>query len=304
MADLHTSLVHHDIVCDVPVQIGKLVRRLTANNASPFTGPGTNTYILGNDDAINGEGQFVVIDPGPNDAAHIEAIIAATDGRISDIIATHAHDDHSPAALPLKQKTGARLVGLPILTESEYIDSTFVPDVVLIDGMQLDFDGFSLQCIYTPGHLKQHMCFFLEQEQLLFTGDHIMQGATVTIIPPHGGSMSDYLKSLMKLKGRGIEFLAPAHGHVLSDAEAVIDELYAHRIAREAVILDVLKDKIKGTVEQLSPAVYPELKGEITLGAKAMLWAHLQKLLDDGKLTRYREKHWLVGEDIWHLVTS
>jgi glyoxylase-like metal-dependent hydrolase (beta-lactamase superfamily II) len=297
MADIHTTLVHHPIEPGEIVSICPLVQRLTANNASPFTGPGTNTYIVG-----SAETEFVVIDPGPNEQKHIDAILAATSGNISAILVTHCHDDHSPAALPLKQSTGATLVGLPVLQPSEYLDSTFVPEIILEDGLELEYKGFRLRSIYTPGHLKQHMCFFLEQEKMLFTGDHIMQGATVTIVPPHGGSMTDYLKSLQKLHGQNIEFLAPAHGHILSNAEMVMTELYTHRINRENAILDVLEKVGKGTVKELSPMVYPELIGEITMGAKAMLWAHLQKLVDDGKATRYREKHWLLGDDVWQIV--
>lgn len=295
MADLHTTLVHFDLEQGVPVQISPLVRRLTAGNANVFTGPGTNTYIVGTE-------RFLVIDPGPNEQDHIDAIMAATDGRIDKILATHCHEDHSPAAAPLAALTGAELVGMKVANPSEYLDETFVPERDVTDGEIIDGDGFSLRCIMTPGHLKQHVCFLLEDEQLLFTGDHVMQGATVTIIPPHGGSMKDYFNSLLKLKGQGIERLAPAHGHVLQQAEQVIDELYAHRVARENAILEVLRQQRKGTVEELAPLVYPELKGDITRGALAILWAHLQKLVEDGRISRHHEKHWMAGEEIWEML--
>lgn len=295
MADLHTTLVHFDLEPGKPVQVSPLVQRLTADNASIFTGPGTNTYIVGKE-------QFTVIDPGPNEQAHIDAIMAATGGRIDKILATHTHEDHSPAAVPLAELTGAEILGLRADSSYEYIDQTFLPESDVVEDQVIEADGCHLRCILTPGHLRQHVCFLLEEENLLFTGDHIMQGATVVIVPIHGGSMQDYFHSLQKLKGRGIERLAPAHGHVLQQAEQVIDELYAHRVARENAILAVLGEKKKGTVEELAPLVYPELQGEITKGALAILWAHLQKLVDDGRATRTHEKHWIVGEEIWEII--
>ena len=216
MADLHTTLVHFDIVYDEPVVLSEWVQRITANNPSAFTGPGTNTYVIGKE-------RFVVVDPGPNDPAHVEAILKATDGKIDYILATHAHEDHSPAGKPLADATGAAMIGFRCDVDSEHLDKTFVPKQDIEDGEVIDAGDFQLRAIYTPGHLKQHVCYLLEQESTLFAGDHIMQGATVVIIPPHGGTMWEYLESLMKLKGQGINWLAPAQGDIFAYAEREVE---------------------------------------------------------------------------------
>lgn len=297
MADLHTTLVHFDIVYDEPVVLSEWVQRITANNPSAFTGPGTNTYLIGKD-------RFAVVDPGPNDPAHVDAILKATGGKIDYILATHAHEDHSPAAKPLADATGAAMIGFRCDVDSEHLDKTFVPAQDIKDGEVIDAGDFQLRAIYTPGHLKQHVCYLLEQDDTLFAGDHIMQGATVVIIPPHGGTMWEYLDSLMKLKGQGINWLAPAHGHILSHPDQVVQELYDHRMAREARAIEVLKAEKKGTIEDLAPLVYPEVKGDLIKGTHFALWSHLQKLVHDGVATKHHEKHWIMGEEIWEFVES
>lgn len=297
MADLHTTLVHFDIVYDKPVVLSEWVQRITANNPSAFTGPGTNTYLIGKD-------RFAVVDPGPNDPAHVDAILKATGGNIDYILATHAHEDHSPAAKPLADATGAEMIGFRCDVDSEHLDKTFAPEQDIKDGEVIDAGGFQLRAIYTPGHLKQHVCYLLEQDDTLFAGDHIMQGATVVIIPPHGGTMWEYLDSLMKLKGQGIHWLAPAHGHILSHPDQVVQELYDHRMAREGRAIEVLKAEKKGTIEELAPLVYPEVKGDLIKGTHFALWSHLQKLVHDGVATKHHEKHWIMGEEIWEFVES
>lgn len=295
MADIHTTLVHFDINYGEPVAISPLVRRITANNPSAFTGPGTNTYLVGKD-------RFTVIDPGPLDQDHIDAILKATDGKIDRILATHAHEDHSPAAKPLADATGAKMFGLQVNPDTEMLDQTFTPEKTIADGEVIDVGDYQFTAIYTPGHLKQHVCYLLEQEQLLFAGDHIMQGATVVIIPPHGGTMWEYLESLTKLKGRGIDRLAPAHGHVLSDPDKVFQELYDHRMSRERKAIAVLESVKKGTIEQLAPLVYPEIEGDLIKATHFALWSHLQKLVHDGVAKKHHEKHWIMGEEIWEIV--
>lgn len=295
MADIHTTLVHFDLIYDEPVVLSPLVKRITANNPSSFTGPGTNTYLVGTD-------RFTVIDPGPNDQAHIDAILKATDGKIDRILATHGHEDHSPAGKPLADATGAEMIGLTVNSELEHLDTTFTPQRDVEDGEVIDAGDYQIKAIYTPGHLKRHVCFLLEQEQMLFAGDHIMQGATVVIIPPHGGTMWEYLESLEKLKGTGIQLLAPAHGHLLSNPDKVFQELYDHRLTRENKALDVLRSQKKGTVEELAPLVYPEVEGDLIKGTHIALWSHLQKLVHDGKAKKHHEKHWIMGEEIWEIL--
>lgn len=296
MADIHDTLVKFDIIVGETVTLSPLVRRITAPNPSAFTGPGTNTYIVGHGDDV------AVIDPGPNEQSHIDAILKATDGKIRWLIATHTHEDHSPAAKPLQEATGAEMVGVPFHEHHEHLDETFVVDKPIQEGDIFKTKDYSLRTIATPGHVSNHMSFLLEEEMVLFAGDHIMQGATVVIVPPHGGTMWDYFASLDKLKGMGIKWLAPAHGHILNEADKVVTELKAHRQTREDKAKRVLREVKKGKIEELAPLVYPEVEGDLIYGAKVALYAHLQKLVHEGFATRYSEKHWIMGEEIYELV--
>jgi len=300
MADLHSTLIHIDINYGQATRLNPLVERITANNPSPFTGPGTNTYI------VSDELCTVVVDPGPNEPEHIAAILAATGNKIDYILATHTHEDHSPAGKPLAQASGAKLIGLACEAMGEHLDDTFKPLHSVSDGERLEFGNFVIQAIYSPGHIKDHVCFLLEGEQMLFAGDHIMQGATVVIVPPHGGTIGDYLRSLTKLSGTGIKVLAPAHGHLLAEPDQVMAELYEHRLKREARVIEVLKSEQRGTVEALAPLVYPEVRGDLIWGTHVALWSHLQKLVEDGVVHRNNDKHWMVGsttaEEIWEWV--
>jgi len=300
MADLHSTLVRIDINYGQAARLSPLVERITANNPSPFTGPGTNTYI------VSDELCTVVIDPGPNEPEHIAAILAATENKIDFILATHTHEDHSPAGKPLALASGAKLIGLACDGLGEHLDDTFKPLHSVSDGERLEFGGFVIQAIYSPGHIKDHVCFLLEGEQMLFAGDHIMQGATVVIVPPHGGTIGDYLRSLAKLSGTGIKMLAPAHGHLLAEPDQVMAELSAHRLKREARVIEVMIAQQRGTVEALAPLVYPEVRGDLIWGTHVALWSHLQKLVEDGMVRRKNDKHWMVGsttaEEIWEWI--
>jgi glyoxylase-like metal-dependent hydrolase (beta-lactamase superfamily II) len=293
MADLHSTLVKFDIVVGEPVTLTPLVRRITAPNPSPFTGPGTNTYLVGHGDEV------AVIDPGPDDPAHIAAILRATGGKIRWVIATHTHADHSPAGKPLADATGAELIGMPYVGTVDRLDETFVPKRPVQDGERIEAGSYTLRAVFTPGHVSNHMSFLLEEERLLFAGDHIMQGATVVIVSSHGGTMWDYLDSLQKLKGMGIEYLAPAHGHLLSHAEQVVTELHAHRLSRERKAIAALQQVQQATLSELIPLVYPEVGSELTEAAKIALRAHLRKLEHDGIARTHQDQHWLTHEETW-----
>ncbi len=251
------------------------VRRIVAPNPSVMTGPGTNTYLVGHE-------QVAVIDPGPDEGSHIEAILAEGAGRIRWILVTHTHEDHSPAAAALARETGAELWGQVAPEDELYQDQTFRPDVPFTDGAVLATPEFRLRAIHTPGHAANHYCVLLEQEGLLMTGDHIMNGSTVVIIPP-GGDMKDYLDSLEKLKAYPLQHLAPGHGELMPGPVAVIDGIVAHRLQREAKVVRALAATGGGTLEELVLSAYDDVPTALHMMAKYSLWAHLIKLVREGR---------------------
>jgi glyoxylase-like metal-dependent hydrolase (beta-lactamase superfamily II) len=251
------------------------VRRIVAPNPSVMTGPGTNTYLLGRE-------QVAVIDPGPDERSHIEAILAEGAGRIRWILVTHTHEDHSPAAVALARETGAELWGQVAPEDELYQDQTFRPDVPFTDGAVLATPEFRLRAIHTPGHAANHYCVLLEEEGMLMTGDHIMNGSTVVIIPP-GGDMKDYLDSLEKLKAYPLQHLAPGHGELMPAPVAVIDGIVAHRLQREAKVVRALAATGGGTLEELVLTAYDDVPTALHMMAKYSLWAHLIKLVREGR---------------------
>ena len=295
MADLPSVLIKHPITYDRPVQLTPLVRRLTANNPSPYTGEGTNTYLVGN----NG---VSVIDPGPADRVHIDGILEACNGKIERIIATHNHMDHSPAAKVLADETGAPMLGLIPDEAYEYTDLTFSPAKDLFDGELIQGSDHHLRVVHTPGHLKQHLCLLLGEESMLLAGDHVMQGATVTMIQNHGGSLKDYLMSIRKLQQLEIKTIAPAHGHLMGEPSEVLARIYQHRIERENQIVEVLQENSGLTSLELVGLVYPGLPDGLTKAAQGSLESHLHKLQQEGRAdVQYRE-HWLEDEHRWSLL--
>jgi glyoxylase-like metal-dependent hydrolase (beta-lactamase superfamily II) len=253
-------------------ELSARVRRIVAPNPGVMTGPGTNTYLVGRE-------QIAVVDPGPDEPAHVEAILREGAGRIRWIVVTHTHDDHSPAAAPLARATGAELRGAPA-PDDFYQDHTFIPSVHLGREPLLRTAEFRLRAIPTPGHVGNHYCLLLEEEGMLFTGDHIMNGSTVVIIPP-SGDMKDYLDSLAKLKPLGLRFLAPGHGELMPEPVAVIDGIIRHRLAREAKVVAALRGG-GGTLEELLPRAYDDVPTSLYPMARYSLWAHLLKLAREG----------------------
>ena len=253
------------------------VRRLTAGNGGPMTGPGTNTYLLG-------ERSVVVLDPGPDDEDHRRAIAAATGGDISHIVVTHTHRDHSPGAAPLAAQTGARLVGLPP-PQAEHQDTSFVPDVVPADGETLCLGGVTLQAIHTPGHASNHVCYLLPDAGLLFTGDHVMQGSTV-VIPVPDGDMAAYMDSLRKVQSLAPRAIGPGHGSVIVNPERALERLLRHRLQREARVLDRLTGLGSATTDQLLEVVYSDVPVFMHPVARLSLLAHLLKLRDEARIAQ------------------
>jgi len=259
------------IVPGVASALSPLVRRIVANNPGPMTGPGTNTYLVGID-------EIVVIDPGPDDEAHLDAIAGCGGDRIRWIACTHTHIDHWPGVAGLRERTGAEVLAFNARDGLEI-------DRSLTDGDPIEATEFVLRTVHTPGHASNHLCYLLEQERMLFSGDHIMNGSTVVIRPPDG-DMTAYLAQLERLKAwrPRLKSIAPGHGHLIEHPAAKIDEYLQHRHEREGQVLDCVQSgttKISKIVEQL----YPDLIDELIPMAEATVWAHLLHLKTQGKVS-------------------
>lgn len=293
MAELNTRIIEKDIIPGAVVELSPLVQRITAPNPSPMTGPGTNTYLVGRESVS-------VIDPGPAIESHIDAILQAGAGKIEQIIVTHTHSDHSPAAKPLADLCGAPLVG-SVLEDDGFQDKTFVPDVTLHSNQKISAENYTLEAIATPGHVGNHFCFFLHEENVLFTGDHIMQGTTVVIIPP-SGDMSDYVASLHHLLTYDIHRLAPAHGHLIADAPGVVQEIIDHRMARENKVVAGLKNNPNVSINELLTQVYADVNPGLHRFAKMSLWAHLLKLEKERKAVKQGDSNLDFTDLLWSLT--
>jgi glyoxylase-like metal-dependent hydrolase (beta-lactamase superfamily II) len=256
------------IVHGVASALSPLVRRIVAHNPGLMTGPGTNTYLVGID-------EIVVIDPGPDDPAHLDAIAGCGGDRIRWIVCTHTHVDHFPGVAGLKARTGAEVLAFDARDGLEI-------DRSLGDGDAIEATEFVLRALHTPGHASNHLCFLLEQERMLFSGDHIMEGSTVVIRPPDG-DMAAYLAQLERLKAHRprLRSIAPGHGHLIEQPIAKIDEYLQHRAMREAQVVEVLGAG-PTTVDAIVERLYPDLPDELVPMAAGTVWAHLRKLRDEG----------------------
>lgn len=261
------------------------VRRIVAPNPSMMTGPGTNTYLLG-DSAV------AVIDPGPAIAAHVEDIVEKAGAPIRWILVTHTHVDHSPAARTLAEETGATVYGMPA-PGTAHQDRSFEPDTIVHDGDRLPLDGATLDVVHTPGHASNHVCYRHAELDWLFTGDHVIDGSTVVINPPDG-NMKHYLESLERCRDLECRAIAPGHGDVIDDPAAVIEWIIAHRLEREAKVAAAVKAQPNHTSHELVPHVYADVAPHLFGWAERSLLAHLEKLEADGRAT--------VENGRWRLV--
>jgi glyoxylase-like metal-dependent hydrolase (beta-lactamase superfamily II) len=257
------------------VELGTGVRRIVAHNAGLMTGPGTNTYLLGVD-------ATAVVDPGPEDARHLDAIIAGASAPIRWIFVTHTHRDHSPLAAALAARTGARLIGLPAPDDGRQ-DPTFKPDHAPGDGERFDVGGLQVTAIHTPGHASNCVCYLVEQQRLLLTGDHVLEGVS-PVIPAPDGDMAAYLASLAKLEDRDFERIAPGHGGILDGGKRVLGLLRAHRLFRENKVLARLTKAGPTALAALTPLVYDDVPANRHAYAQFTLEAHLLKLAREGRV--------------------
>ncbi|RAK65406.1 MBL fold metallo-hydrolase [Phenylobacterium kunshanense] len=269
--------------CD---QVSPLIRRVTANNPGPFTFKGTGTYIVG-------RGEVAVIDPGPDDPAHLEAILEAVAGeRVTHIVITHHHSDHSPLAGPLKARTGATIYGCAVAAHDEDDggvkmeaghDLSFQPDVSLCGGGTISGPGWTLEAIPTPGHTSNHLCFALPEENACFSGDHIM-GWSTTVITPPDGDMTDYLESLEAIRARGFDALWPTHGPPIREVDAFILAYAEHRQERLDQITEALRAG-PARINELVPRLYADVDSRLHPAAARSMLGGMIHLVRQGVLT-------------------
>jgi glyoxylase-like metal-dependent hydrolase (beta-lactamase superfamily II) len=264
------------LIPGVPSALSPLVRRVLAPNPGLMTGPGTNTYLVGID-------EVAVIDPGPAVDSHVDAIVGASmRDRVKWVLLTHTHPDHWPAAEQIRAQTGALVGGFGKAPKADDFDLKL--DLVLTDGATIDGTEFRLEAIHTPGHAPNHLCFFLEEERLVFTGDHVLNGTTTVVNPQRGGDMIQYLASLERLrKIKRLARLAPGHGEVVEDPKAWLDEYVAHRKMRERQIVKVLKNG-PAKIPQIVDELYVETPQGLMEMAQRQVHAHLLKLKTEGKV--------------------
>jgi glyoxylase-like metal-dependent hydrolase (beta-lactamase superfamily II) len=265
-------------------QLSPLIRRVVANNPGPFTFRGTGVYIVG-------RGEVAVIDPGPDEPTHIAALQRALAGEhVSHIFVTHRHLDHCPAARPLASATGAKIYASGIAakrSDDDFVaeagdDLGFKPDIAVGDGDVFRAAGWTLEAVFTPGHTSDHMCLALAEENALFSGDHIM-GWSTTVVSPPDGDMEAYLASLDKVQARNFATLWPTHGPPVREVGAFIEAYRAHRMDREAQILERLRAG-QSRIKDMVPVIYADVDPRLYPAAAHSVLAHLIRLVEIGRV--------------------
>jgi glyoxylase-like metal-dependent hydrolase (beta-lactamase superfamily II) len=269
------------------LRLSDRVHRVLAPNPSAFTYTGTQSYVVGVSDVA-------VIDPGPNEPAHIDALIAAIAGRpLRAILCTHTHRDHSPAAAPLAAITGASIIGCAPLTLEDdgpradaAFDADYRPDTVLADGDCVSGEGWTLEAVATPGHTSNHLCYALGEEGALFSGDHIM-GWSTTIVSPPDGDMADYMASMGKLLERDDVVYYPAHGEAVENPQRLVRGMMGHRKSREGQILRHIESEGGARIEDMVRAMYKGVDVRLHPAAARSVLAHLLDLERRALVSRY-----------------
>ncbi len=279
-----------DVVPDRVTTLSPLIRRVVADNPGPFTFKGTASFIVG-------RGEVAIIDPGPDDDAHLAALLAAIEGEtVSHILVTHSHRDHSPLAHRLQQATGALTVGHGPAAEPERgealrldasIDTGFDPDIKLAHGATVSGPGWTLEGVFTPGHMSNHMSYALKQEKALFCGDHVMAWATSVIAPPDG-NMGQYFASLRLLLERDDEIYHPAHGPPRRNPKTLVRAYLAHRKMREEAIITRLRAGDR-SIEEIVRANYADIDPRLHAAAGLSTLAHIEHLIERGFVRRGTE---------------
>jgi glyoxylase-like metal-dependent hydrolase (beta-lactamase superfamily II) len=263
-----------DMTPGVASALSPLVRRIVAPNASMMTLSGTNTYLVGID-------EVAVIDPGPDDPAHIEAIVGASmRERVRWVLVTHHHQDHSAGVARLVRETGAEVVALGVPKGKEV---NYTPDRRPADGDVIEGTEWGLEVVHTPGHASDHLSFFLEEERVLFTGDCVLSGSTSVINPPDG-DLAAYMVSLERIRKRRLARICPGHGDVIEEPKALVTEYIEHRQMREQQILDALRDG-PGKIAELVPRIYSDVPEALHPVAARSVLAHLLKLRGEGRVS-------------------
>ena len=267
-----------DMTPGVPSALSPLVRRIVAANPGPFTGPGTNTYLVGID-------EVAVIDPGPDEPAHIDAIVGASmRERVRWVLLTHTHPDHSPGTKRLVEQTGAEVLAFS-KRSTDKDAGDFVVDRTIGEGDTIEGTEFGLEVLHTPGHAPEHLCYLLEEERVLFTGDTVLEGMWSVVSPARGGDMAVYVKTLERLKKLRLSRICPGHGDVIEEPKPRLEEYLAHRKQREQQVLKLLK-KGPAKISDIVATLYgdTDLPPQLVEAAGWQIHAHLLKLKAEGKV--------------------
>ncbi|HUO91830.1 MAG TPA: MBL fold metallo-hydrolase [Rhizomicrobium sp.] len=280
-----------DVPFETEMRLTPLIGRVLARNPGPFTFKGTGVYVVGGK-------EVAVIDPGPDIPEHVDALKRALEGKaVRHILVTHTHADHSPAAKHVKEWSGAKTYafgphGAGKAEEGVKIeeggDMEFVPDVFVRDGETIEGPDYTFECVFTPGHTSNHMCFALKEEKALFTGDHVM-GWSTTVVAPPDGDMAAYMASLRKLLARDDAILWPTHGGPVRDPKPFLEAYIAHRMAREAQIMASLKNGIR-TIPDIVRQLYADVDPRLHPAAARSVLAHLIQMAAEGRVVEERRE--------------